>query len=109
MLYFTEILAAYVTLVKAHPIIYLRSVLYISVKKNHTIKQVKILLKIMETGIYPFFFHWKLRWCVGENMKQDFSTTSKSTNYEAHLTNTVTSKATRDQGSADTFATSNLK
>ena len=42
-------------------------------------------------------------------MKQDFGTTSKSTNYEAHLTNTATSKATRDQGNADTFATSNLK
>lgn len=42
-------------------------------------------------------------------MKQDFGTTSKSTNYEAHLTNTVTSKATRDQDNADKFATSNLK
>ena len=63
----------------------------------------------METGICPFFFHWKLWWCVGDTMKQDFGTTLKSTNYEARLTNTVTSKAASDQGQADTSATSYLK
>lgn len=42
-------------------------------------------------------------------MKQDFGTTMKSTNYEACLTNTVTSKAASDQGQADTSATSYLK
>ena len=42
-------------------------------------------------------------------MKQDFGTTLKSTNYEARLTNTVTSKAASDQGQADTSATSYLK
>lgn len=49
MLYFTEILVAYVTLVKAHPIIYLRSVqpaLYNCISVNIKNKQVKILLKI---------------------------------------------------------------
>lgn len=62
----------------------------------------------MESSIYPFLFHWNLQ-RVGETTKQDFGTASNPTNYEAHLTNTIKSKATWEQGKADTFATSNLK